>query len=214
MATARQSKDRPTPTQSIDDPRTVVLVGLMGAGKSCVGRRLAACLGRSFVDADDEIVQAAGLPISEIFAIYGEAAFRDCESKVMHRLLSGPPCVLAAGGGAFMAEGTRALIRSTAVSVWLRADLDVLVARTAGRTHRPLLNQGDPRARLSALMEERYPVYAQADLTVDTGIESADHTTRQVMNALRAYMESAGDGTASPVDADRADPRESGTPAP
>jgi shikimate kinase len=192
MVTARQCKDALAATQRMADPRTVVLVGLMGAGKSCVGRRLASCLGRPFVDADDEVVRAAGLPIADIFDLYGEAAFRDCERKVMARLLDGPPCVLAAGGGAFLAAATRALIRTRAVSVWLRADLDVLVARTAGRTHRPLLNQGDPREKLRRLMDERYPVYAEADIAVDTGQESADVTTRAVLDALDRH----GDGGA------------------
>lgn len=192
MVTERQCKDPLAATQRMADPRTVVLVGLMGAGKSCVGRRLASCLGRPFVDADDEVVRAAGLPIADIFDLYGEAAFRDCERKVMARLLDGPPCVLAAGGGAFLAAATRALIRTRAVSVWLRADLDVLVTRTAGRTHRPLLNQGDPREKLRRLMDERYPVYAEADIAVDTGQESADVTTRAVLDALDRH----GDGGA------------------
>jgi shikimate kinase len=191
MATARQCRDGPAPTQRIDDPRPVVLVGLMGAGKSCVGRRLATSLDRPFVDADDEIVKAAGLTIADIFELYGEAAFRDCERKVMARLLDGPPCVLAAGGGAFMDADTRALIRERAVSVWLRADLDILVSRTAGRPHRPLLNTGDPRAILKALMDERYPVYAEADVTVQTGAESADHTVRRVLDALTERLDSA-----------------------
>ncbi|MQX34896.1 shikimate kinase [Roseospira navarrensis] len=186
MATARQFKSPPAPTQRIDGARTVVLVGLMGAGKSCVGRRLAARLGRPFVDADDQIVKAAGLSIAEIFTVYGESAFRDCERKVMARLLEAPPSVLAAGGGAFMDTETRALIQRQAVSVWLRADLDTLVSRTVGRTHRPLLNTGDPRAKLQALMTERYPVYAEADVVVDTGPDSADQTTHAVLRALAA----------------------------
>jgi len=191
MAIARQCRDPSAATQRAPDgaplpapDRTVVLVGLMGAGKSCVGRRLAARLGRLFLDADDEIVKAAGQSIPDIFANYGEAAFRDCERKVMARLLEGPPCVLAAGGGAFMDADTRALIGDQAVSVWLRASLDVLVSRTAGRTHRPLLNTGDPRETLRQLMEQRYPVYALADLTVDTGPDSADATAADVLAAL------------------------------
>ncbi len=187
MVIARQFNDPPARTQRGGLRRTVVLVGLMGAGKSSVGRRLAARLGACFIDADDEIVKAAGLSIPDIFAVYGEQAFRDGERKVMSRLLNGPPSVLAAGGGAFMAPPTRSLIRTRAVSVWLRADLDTLVARTAGRTCRPLLNQGDPRDTLSALMAERYPVYAEADLIVDTGHESADHTTGEILGALRAH---------------------------
>lgn len=191
MATARQCRDPSAPTQRAPTtasvpPRTVVLVGLMGAGKSCVGRRLATRLGWPFVDADDEIVKAAGLCIADIFALYGETAFRDCEHKVMARLLGGTPCVLAAGGGAFMDERTRALIQGQATSVWLCADLDILVARTAGRTHRPLLNTGDPRETLRDLMERRYPVYALADLTVATGPEPAEHTAGRVLAALAA----------------------------
>lgn len=184
---AKQFNDPPSRTQRDEPTRTVVLVGLMGAGKSSVGRRLAVRLGIPFVDADEEIVKAAGLSIADIFAVYGEEAFRDGERKVMARLLNGPPCVLAAGGGAYMAAATRTLIRARATSVWLRADLDTLVARTAGRTSRPLLNQGDPRATLSGLMAERYPIYQQADLVVDTGQESADHTTEQIVAALQAH---------------------------
>lgn len=195
MATARQCRERPVPTQRIDDPRPVALVGLMGAGKSCVGRRLAAALGRPFIDADDEIVKAAGLSVSDIFSLYGEAAFRDVERKVMARVLTGPPCVLATGGGAFIDTETRALIRDCAVSVWLRADLDILVSRTAGRTHRPLLNTGNPRDTLKRLMEERYPVYGEADLVVDTGADSADHTTARVLAALAAHAAPSGGGT-------------------
>ncbi|MBB4314988.1 shikimate kinase [Roseospira marina] len=175
--------------------RTVVLVGLMGAGKSCVGRRLAGRLGCAFLDADDEIVKAAGLSVADIFRLYGEAAFRDCERKVMERLLTGTPCVLATGGGAFMDAETRALIQDQAISVWLRADLDTLVSRTAGRTHRPLLNSGDPRAKLQALMTERYPVYAEATVTVDTGPDSADHTTQKVLDALAAHGHAEGKAT-------------------
>lgn len=184
MVIARQCTDRPIETQRGALARTVVLVGLMGAGKSSVGRRLAGRLRASFIDADEEIVKAAGLSIADIFEVYGEAAFRDGERKVMARLLNGPPCVLAAGGGAFLAAETRALIGEHAVSVWLRAELDTLVARTQGRASRPLLNRGDPRATLAGLMARRYPVYAEADLVVDTGMENADYTTDQILDAL------------------------------
>ena len=125
--------------------RTIVLVGLMGAGKSCIGRRLAQRLNVPFVDADAEIEQAAGCTVAEIFEKYGEAAFRDGERRVMARLLQGPPTILAAGGGAFMDPVTRKLIREHAVSVWLRADLETLEGRTKGRGHRPLLNGANPR---------------------------------------------------------------------
>ncbi len=171
--------------------RTVVLVGLMGAGKSCIGRRLAARTGLAFIDADTEIEKAAGCTVSEIFARYGEAAFRDGERRVMARLLADKPAILAAGGGAFMDEGTRALIRRDAISVWLRADLDTLIARTKGRTHRPLLNSGDARATLARLMDQRYPVYAEADIMVETGIDNPNLTCTRVLAAIddfRAHL--------------------------
>jgi shikimate kinase len=164
--------------------QTVVLVGLMGAGKSCIGRRLAQRLNMPFVDADTEIEQAAGCSIAEIFSQYGEAAFRDGERRVMARLLQGEPIILAAGGDAFMDADTRKLIHDHAISVWLRANLDTLAARTKGRTHRPLLNNDDPRETLEQLMEVRYPVYAEADITVDTGIDNPNVTCARVIEAL------------------------------
>jgi len=184
--TAKISPNGP-PNDQRDPPvltQTIVLVGLMGAGKSCIGRRLAQKLNVSFVDADAEIEQAAGCSISEIFEKYGEAAFRDGERRVMARLLEGPPTILAAGGGAFMDPETRQLIREHAVSVWLRADLDTLTARTKGRSHRPLLNSGDPRETLAKLIEVRYPVYAEADITVDTGVDNPNITCARVVDAL------------------------------
>lgn len=168
-------------------PRSVVLIGLMGAGKSCIGRRLAARLGVAFVDADAEIEAAAGCTISELFARFGEAAFREGERKVMARLLEGPVQILAAGGGAFMDPATRDTIRRQGISVWLRADLDLLVKRTAGRDHRPLLKQGNPREILDRLMKQRYPVYAEADITVDSQDEPPEVTVDNVLRALSAY---------------------------
>lgn len=168
--------------------RTVVLVGLMGAGKSCIGRRLAQRLGTAFVDADAEIEKAAGCTIAEIFEKYGEAAFRDGERRVMMRLLHDTPSVLAAGGGAFIDPGTRQLIRDRAVSVWLRADLETLVVRTKGRNHRPLLNAGEPREILKRLMETRYPVYAEADITVDSGIDNPGVTCARVLSAIEDFI--------------------------
>jgi shikimate kinase len=162
----------------------IVLVGLMGAGKSCVGRRVAQRLNLPFVDADAEVETAAGCSIADIFEQYGEAAFRDGERRVIARLLDGPPSVLATGGGAFIDEQTRKLIKEKAVSVWLRADLDTLVARTSGRTHRPLLNSVDPRETLAELMDVRYPIYAEADVAVDTGSDSANVTCSRVIDAL------------------------------
>ncbi|MEM6490050.1 MAG: shikimate kinase [Pseudomonadota bacterium] len=148
--------------------RTVVLVGLMGAGKTSVGTRLADTLGAPFRDSDAAIEEAAAMPIAEIFRLHGEPYFRAGERRVIARLLDAPPHVLATGGGAFLDPETRALIAERAVSVWLRADLETLVARTAGRSHRPLLNRGDPRETLARLIEARYPVYARAAVVVDS----------------------------------------------
>jgi len=168
---------------------TVVLVGLMGAGKSCIGRRLAARLGLDFIDADTEFEKAAGCSISDYFAQYGEAVFRDGERKVIARLLDGSPVILATGGGAFIDPATRERIKAAGLSVWIRADLDLLVKRTAGRDHRPLLKQGDPREILGRLMEARYPVYAEADITVDSSDEAAEATVARVMAGLIDFLE-------------------------
>ncbi|MBO0712220.1 MAG: shikimate kinase, partial [Acetobacteraceae bacterium] len=149
--------------------RTIVLVGLMGAGKSKIGRRLATRLGLPFFDSDQEIEAAAGETIEEIFVNRGEQIFREGERRVIARLLAQPVHVLATGGGAFMDRATRAEIARRAVSLWLRADLEVLIERVSRRSNRPLLNRGDPRAILAELIERRYPVYAQADVVVDSG---------------------------------------------
>ncbi|MEQ8827075.1 MAG: shikimate kinase [Parvibaculum sp.] len=147
--------------------RSIVLVGLMGAGKTTVGRRLARRLDLAFVDADAEIEEAAGETIPEIFERRGEAAFRAGERRVIARLLSGPPQVLATGGGAYMDPVTRANIAARGISIWLKADLDILMKRVGKRGDRPLLQNGDPRATMQRLMEERYPVYAEADITIE-----------------------------------------------
>jgi len=168
--------------------RTIVLVGLMGAGKSCIGRRLAARLGLPFADADEEIEAAAGCSIPDIFEYYGEQAFRDGERRVIARLLEGPVQVLATGGGAFVDPVTRERIRDRAVSVWLRADIELLMARTARRGGRPLLAGGDRRATLERLIAERYPVYAEADVVVDSAREAPDVTVERVLAALRAHL--------------------------
>jgi shikimate kinase/3-dehydroquinate synthase len=167
--------------------RSVVLVGLMGSGKSAIGRRLALRLGLPFADADAEIEAAAGQTVAEIFARFGEAAFRDGERRVIARLLAGPPLVLATGGGAFMDPSTRALIRSHAVSLWLRVPLPLLLRRTAGRSHRPLLNAGDPATILRGLFDARATTYAEADIVVDCGDDSPDATTARVHTALLAH---------------------------
>ncbi|QEX19187.1 shikimate kinase [Hypericibacter terrae] len=171
--------------------RPLVLVGLMGAGKSCIGRRLAQRLRLPFVDADREIEQAAGCSIPEIFARHGEQAFRDGERRVILRLLESPPFVLATGGGAFMDPRTRAVIREKAISIWLRADLDLLVRRTGRRGDRPLLQVDDPRAKLAELMTTRYPIYAEADLTVDSQDGPPDATLERVLAALAEFTPSS-----------------------
>ncbi|MBM3646740.1 MAG: shikimate kinase [Alphaproteobacteria bacterium] len=176
----------PQPTLSL--PRTVALVGLMGAGKSAIGKRLAARLGLPFVDADDEIERAARCSIAEIFETYGEAYFRAGERRVISRLLDKPPHVLSTGGGAYVDPETRALMRDKAVTVWLRAELDVLFDRVRKRSHRPLLRQGDPKEILAGLMARRYPIYAEADIIVDSTAQPADRTTDQVLEALRTYL--------------------------
>lgn len=168
--------------------RTVVLVGLMGAGKSAVGRRLAARLGLSFIDADVEIEQAAGRSIEEIFARDGEPAFRAAERRIIHRLLTERPVhVLATGGGAFMDPETRKVIAAHGRSVWLRAELEVLLARTSRRNHRPLLKKGEPREILQNLMNVRYPVYAEADITVESDDQPVEETVERVAQALKDH---------------------------
>lgn len=167
--------------------RTIVLVGLMGAGKSAIGRRLATRLGMPFVDADTEIERAAGCTITDIFELHGEAAFRDGERRVIARLLTRPPHVLATGGGAFMDPATRAAIRANGISIWLKADLDLLLARVSRRSNRPLLAGGDARAILTRLMAERHPVYAEADITVESMERPHEQMVQMVVDALAAH---------------------------
>ena len=163
------------------------MIGLMGAGKSSVGQRLANTLGVPFVDSDDAIVEAANLSIAEIFAKYGEGHFRSGERRVIARLVDGPPMIIATGGGAFMDPETRALLNEQATTVWLRANLDVLVERTAGRTHRPLLNKGKPRDVLADLIDKRYPVYGEAHITVDSHAGQAHEAmVTRIIKALQA----------------------------
>lgn len=169
--------------------RPIVVVGLMGAGKSCVGRRLAARLGLDFLDSDHEFESSAGCTISEFFATQGEPAFREAERRIIQRLINRGPCVLATGGGAFCDGSTRQVINQGAISVWIRADLDLLVKRTAGRDHRPLLKQGDPREILSRLMDARYPLYAQSQITVDTTDEPPEVTVAKILDQLAHLLE-------------------------
>lgn len=158
----------------------------MGAGKSKIGRRLAARLGLPFFDSDPEIEAAAGETIEEIFANRGEQVFRTGERRVIARLLAQPAHVLATGGGAFMDPATRAVIARRGVSVWLRADLDTLVVRVSRRSNRPLLKSGEPRAILAKLIEQRYPIYAEADVVVDSAEGSPDATVNRAIAALAA----------------------------
>jgi shikimate kinase len=177
--------------------RSIVLVGMMGSGKSSIGRRLATRLGLPFVDADAEIEKAADMTIAEIFATHGEPYFRAGEVRVIARLLEGGPQVLATGGGAFMSPDTRATIRAKGISVWLRATLDVLGRRIKRRSDRPLLKNSDPIDTLRRLIEERYPVYAEADLTVESRDVPHDTIVDEIVAGLRSRIApAAGEGHA------------------
>ncbi len=169
-------------------PKALVLVGLMGAGKSCIGRRLSESLGLPFVDADTEIEAAAGCTVQEIFERHGEAAFRDGERKVIERLLDDQVQILATGGGAFMDPRTRETIRRHGTSLWLRADLDLLVKRTSRRNHRPLLNQGNPRQILGDLIDKRYPIYGEADIVIDSLDGPVETTVQRALDAITAHF--------------------------
>ncbi len=172
---------------SAGSARTIVLVGLMGAGKTSIGRRLAMRLNLPFRDADAEIELAAGCTIPELFARYGEQAFRDGERRVIRRLLAGPPMVLAFGGGAFIDPETRAAVRASALSVWLRCPVPVLTRRVAGRDHRPLLADGNATSVLERLLSERQPIYAEADVIVDCADQSVESTTSMVADAVLGW---------------------------
>lgn len=179
------------------EERSIVLVGLMGAGKTTVGRRLARRLDLAFVDTDAEIEKAAGETIPEIFARRGEPAFRTGERRVIARLLGEGPCVLATGGGAFMDPLTRANIAARGISVWLKADLDVLMKRVGKRGDRPLLQAGDPRETMKRLIDERYPVYAGADITIESLEGPHDAVVELVVERLaRFHEEHAGEAHA------------------
>jgi shikimate kinase len=186
-----------TAKKSLEVPRPIVLVGLMGAGKTCIGRELAERLGIPFVDADAEIEVAAGCAIEDIFRIYGEREFREGERRVLARLLDGSVQVLATGGGAFMDPDTREKIREKAISIWLRADLDLLVSRVGRRSNRPLLKGKNARTVLGELIEERYPIYAEADITVDSGREAPESTVEKVTRGLEKFLRAGNAETAA-----------------
>ncbi len=176
-------------TKSKIQQKTILLIGLMGCGKTSVGKRLARMLDMRFVDADSEIEKAAGLSVSDIFKLYGETEFRSGERRVMKRLLEGKPCIIASGGGAFMSEETRNIAKENAISIWLKADLDVLSARTAGRDHRPLLAEGDATEKLRKLMDERNATYALADITVKSNDEHPEKTANRVLRKITTFFE-------------------------
>ena len=167
--------------------KTVVLVGIMGAGKTTVGKILADRIGVKFIDADQEIERAAGCSITDFFEKYGEVEFRKGEERVISRILAGQPCVLATGGGAFMSQATRLLIKKTATSVWLRVSFEVLAKRLEKRSGRPLLQTVDPQQTLRALINKRYPIYNDADLIVDAKDDAVDITVSKVIECLGDY---------------------------
>ena len=169
--------------------RSIVLVGMMGVGKSSIGRRLAALLGIPFVDADAEIEKAAGMSVADIFSRHGEADFRSGEARVIARLLEGGPQVLATGGGAVMNADTRAAIKTKGISIWLRAEFEVLIRRISKRKNeRPMLQTADPAATLRQLLEVRDPIYAQADIAVDSREVPHEAIVSQIVNALTAHL--------------------------
>lgn len=190
IATQKDHENRSVPAilARLGD-RSIVLIGMMGVGKSSIGRRLGSRLGVPFVDADTEIERAAGMSIADIFARHGEAAFRSGEARVIARLLNGGPQVLATGGGAVMNEATRALIKERGVSIWLSAELDLLLRRISKRkAERPMLQTDDPAATLRDLLTTRQPIYAQADITVQSRDVPHDAIVTEIIEALTAFL--------------------------
>src|SRR5437870_5808604 len=183
--------------------RSVVLVGMMGAGKSSIGRRLAGKLGLPFVDADFEIEKAAGMSISDIFGTRGEPEFRAGEARVIARLLDGGPQVLATGGGAFVNADTRAAIAAKGISIWLKAEFEVLMRRIRRRHDRPLLKTEDPGATLRKLMEQRDPIYSLADLTVESRDVLHDKIVDEIVSALATWLGVGGAAASASAHGDR-----------
>ncbi len=169
--------------------KIIMLVGMMGSGKSSVGRKLSQKLNLPFVDGDVELEKSAGCSINEIFNYYGEEALRDGERKVMKRLLNGNICLLASGGGAYIDSETRKLSKQKAITIWLKADIDTLYDRTKGRSRRPELNGVDLENKLKEYVDERYKIYAEADLTVETVTENVKETVDRVYKELKKYLE-------------------------
>jgi shikimate kinase len=190
-ATATQEAEISAEISAALGKRLIVLVGMMGAGKSTIGRRLAARLNLPFIDADTEIEAAAGMTIPEIFELHGEPHFRDGEARVIARLLDGGPAVLATGGGSFMREETRRRVAEKAVSIWLKAEPDIILRRIKRRADRPLLQTPDPAATVSRLLSEREPVYQHADLTIASRDVPHDKVVDECLDALRARLAAA-----------------------
>lgn len=170
--------------------KIILLVGLMGSGKTSVGKRLAKKLNLPFVDGDQEIEKAAGLSLVDVLKCFGEEEYRAGEKRVMKRLLQGNPCVLASGGGSFVADQTRALAKLHAITIWLKADIDVLYNRTAGRKHRPFLEGDDShlKNKLEKYISEEYPYYSEADIVVETKEEQVDNTVQRVIDAINKFL--------------------------
>ncbi len=171
--------------------KIILLVGLIGSGKTSVGKRLAKKLNLPFVDGDQEIEKAAGLSVIDVFKCFGMEEYRAGEERIMKRLLSGAPCVLASGGGSFVAEQTRQLAKKNALTVWLKADIDVLYSRTTGRKRRPFLQCSDSKikSKLQTYIEEEYPYYSEADIVVETKNEAVENTVDRVLKAIRAFQQ-------------------------
>ncbi len=185
----------------MQNDKIILLVGLMGSGKTSVGKRLAKKLGLPFVDGDQEIEKAAGLPLVDVLKCFGEEEYRAGEERVRKRLLQGEPCVLASGGGSFVPQQTRELARRYAITVWLKADLDILYHRTSGRKHRPFIEGNDQhlKNKLEKYIQEEYPYYSEADIVVETREEMVDRTVERVIEAIRDFDGRAGDENAADI---------------
>lgn len=169
--------------------KIILLVGLIGSGKTSVGKRLAQKLGLPFVDGDQEIEKAAGLSVIDVFKCFGQEEYRAGEERIMKRLLQGEPCVLASGGGAFVAEQTRKLAQKNALTIWLKADIDTLYSRTTGRKRRPFLQCSDSKIKnkLQTYIDEEYPYYSEADIVVETQNEAVENTVDRVFHAINQH---------------------------
>lgn len=174
-------------TPSLSSDRTIALVGMMGVGKTTIGRRLAPKLGLSFFDADEEIEKAAGMSVADLFKEHGEESFRRGEAQVIDRLVSGPPIVLATGGGALTNDATRALLLEQTLTIWLKSDVDTILRRATRRGTRPLLMNGDPRATIVRLLDQRAPLYRQADIAVESQSGPHSKTVLAIIDALAAH---------------------------